>query len=497
VSTDVIVIGAGHNGMVAALRLAGAGRRVTVLERREVTGGLAAAEEFSPGYRSPGVLHDTAGLRPRIAAALGLERHGLSWRQRPPFVAARAGREPLRSDAAGNGLAAWRRSVDELRPFVSRLLERPPPRLELRGAGDILRLGLEGLALRRLGRRRSRELLRVLPMSAEDWLSDWFDDADVAGAVAAPGLLGVFAGPRSPGTAGGLLMHESGAGREVAGGPAALAAALESAARAAGVEVRTGAEVTAIDVGNGRARGVSLASGEQLPAAAVAASCDPKTALLRLLPPGNLGLRDERAIGLYRSRGTVAKLHLALSGPPVLAGDGGEPPELMRIGSLNELERAFDDLKYGRLPEAPALEVRLPSLADPELAPAGHHVASVLVSCVPHTPDGGWQVETRQRLERAVMDRLEEAAPGLGELVVDRQLSTPADIEQRYGSMGGHLFHGEMALDQLLSMRPAICAGRYRTPIEGLYLAGGGSHPGGGISGLPGWLAASTILADR
>ena len=495
-SGDAVVIGSGHNGMVAALRLAGAGRRVTVVERREVVGGLAAGEEFHPGYRSPGLLHDTAGLRPRIVAALGLERHGLGWRERPPVMVARPGRAPLRL-SAGDELAAWRRSIDELRPFLSRLQERPPPRLELRGAGDFLLLGLEGLALRRLGRRRGRELLRVLPMPAQDWLSEWFDDPEVAGALAAPGLLGVFAGPRSPGTAGSLLLMESGAGREVAGGPAALTAALASAAKAVGVEVRTGDAVAAIEVSEGRVSGVRLASGAEVPAAVIAASCDPTTTLLGLLPPGSLGMRDERALRSYRSRGTVAKLHLALSGTLELAGDGGAPSELVRIGNLDELERAFDALKYDRVPDAPGLEIRLPSLADPELAPAGHQVASVLVDCVPYEPEGGWSAELRERLQAAVLSRLEGVAPGLRGLVVGSELLTPPDLEERYGVAGGHLFHGEMALDQMLSLRPAICAGRYRTPIEGLYLAGGGSHPGGGISGLPGWLAAGAVLADR
>ncbi len=492
---DALVIGAGHNGLVAALRLAGAGRRVTVLERREAIGGLAAAEEFHPGYRTPGVYHDTAGLRPRIARALGLEGHGLGWRDRPPVVVARPGREPIRL-TDDPGLSGWRQSIAELRPFLSRLLENPPPRMELGGAADFLRLGLEGLALRRLGRRRGRELLRVLPMPTRDWLTEWFDDGDVAGAVAAPGLLGGFVGPRAPGTAGGLLLMEAGAGREVAGGPAGLTAALAGAASAAGVEVRTGAEVAGIDIEESAVRGVRLSSGESLPAAVIAASCDPTTALFALLPPGSLGLRDERDLRSYRCRGTVAKLHLALSGAPRLAGDGDVPAELVRIGSLDELERASDAVKYGELPETPTLEMRLPSLADPELAPAGHQVASVLVDNVPHAPEGGWTGELRERLLERVMARLEAAAPGVGEMVVGNELLTPPDIEDRYGVTGGHLFHGETALDQLLSLRPAVCAGRYATPIDGLYLAGGGSHPGGGISGLPGWLAAGAILAN-
>jgi phytoene dehydrogenase-like protein len=494
VSGAAVIIGAGHNGLVAALRLAGSGRRVTVLERRGMIGGLAADEEFHPGYRSPGALHDTAGLRPLIAAALGLEGHGLDWRERPSVVVARPGREPIRLNAATE-LAAWRQSIREFRPFLNRLQERPPPMMELRGAADFLRLGLEGLALRRLGRRRGRELFRVLAMPVQDWLLEWFADRDVAGALAAPGLLGGFVGPRAPGTACSLLLMESGAGREVAGGPAGFIAALAGAASAAGIELRTGAEVAAIDVQQRDVSGVRLASGEQLPTDLVVASCDPTTALLGLLPAGSLGLRAERDLRSYRSRGTVAKLHLALSGIPQLAGDSGDPAELVRIGSLDELERASDALKYGELPQAPTLEMRLPSLADPDLAPAGHQVASVLVNYVPHAPKGGWSTELRQQLVTSVMSRLETVEPGIGELVVGSELLTPADIEARYGVAGGHLFHGEVALDQMLSLRPAICAGRYATQIGGLYLAGGGSHPGGGISGLPGWLAAGQILA--
>ena len=502
-SPGVVVIGAGPNGLVAALRLAAAGRRVTVVERREVLGGLAAGEEFWPGYRSAGVLHDTAGLRPRIVTALGLERHGLAWRQRPPVAVARAGREPARLNEGldgGEPLAGWRRAIDELRPFLDRLQERPPPAMQLAGAADFLRLGLEGLALRRLGRRRGRELLRVLPMPSHDWLSEWFEDGDVAGAVAAPGLLGGFVGPRAPGTAGVLLLQESGThrngvAREVVGGPAGLIAALVGAARAANIELRTGAEVVAIEVEAGAVRGVRLASGEELAATAVAASCDPTTALLGLLPPGTLGLADERRLRAYRSRGTVAKMHLALSGTPQPAAAGGEPAELVRLGSLEELERASDAVKYGGLPAAPTLEMRLPSLSDPALAPPGHQVASVLIDFVPGEPVGGWTGELRERLEAAVMVRLEVAAPGIGGMVVGSELLTPPDLAERYGTTGGHLFHGEMALDQMLSLRPAVCAGRYRTPVGGLFVAGGGSHPGGGISGLPGWLAADAMLA--
>ena len=490
---STVVIGAGHNGLVAALRLARAGRRVTVLERRGVVGGLGAADEFHPGYRTPGLLHDTAGLRPRIAEELGLVGHGLTWRESPPVVVAAPGRAPIRLSA--DRLESWRRSVAELGPFLKRLQEAPPPRLELRRPADFLRLGLDGLALRRLGRRRGRELLRVLVMPARDWLLESFDDEHLAGALAAPGLLGGFVGPRAPGTAAGVLLHEAGAGREVAGGPAALVAALTGAARAAGVELRTGAEAVGIEVEGGAVGGVRLASGEVLPTALVAASCDPLTTLFGLLPASALGLRQERDLRSYRCRGTVARLSLALAGTPRLAGDGEGPAELVRLGSLDELERGSDAVKYGELPEAPTLEMRLPGLADPDLAPAGHQVASVLVDWVPHAPAGGWSAELRQRLQRAVMARLEEVAPGIGELVVGSELLAPPDLEERYGLTGGHLFHGETALDQMLSLRPAIWAGRYRTPVEGLWLAGSGSHPGGGITGLPGWLGAGAMLS--
>jgi phytoene dehydrogenase-like protein len=494
VSGGIVVIGAGHNGLVAALRLAQAGHRVTVVERREVVGGLAAGEEFHPGYRSNGVWHDTAGLRPSIVSALGLAGHGLEWRPRPQLVVARPGRQTIRP--SDSELASWRRAVGELRPFLARLQESPPPRMVLRGAGDFLRLGLDGLALRRLGQRRGRELLRVLVMPVQDWLLEWFDDADLAGGLAAPALLGGFVGPRAPGTAGGLLLMESSAGREVAGGAAGLVAALAAAVGAvAGIDLRLGDEVASIDLGPAGVRGVCLSSGEEVPASAIVATCDPQTALLGLLPPGRLRLRDERDLSAYRCRGKVAKLHLALAGTPRFTGDDGAPAELVRLGGLEELERASDAIKYGRLPQAPTLEVRLPSLADARLAPEGHQVASVLIDNVPHAPAGGWTEELRQRLESSVMERLEAVAPGIGALVVGAELLTPADIESRYGVTGGHLFHGETALDQLLSLRPAICAGRYRTPIEGLYLGGGGSHPGGGISGLPGWLAAGTVGA--
>lgn len=488
-SRRVVVVGAGVNGLVAAARLARAGARVHVVEARDRPGGLAAALEVSPGYRVPGILHDAGGFRPVLARALGLADCGLAWAEGP---AAGGLRELLAGTGSTRLLASF---VDRVAPALRRLLDRPPPPLAPAGVAELWSLAAQGLGLRRLGARDLRELLRVLAMPASDWLGDLGVEAARAEALAGSALLGSFHGPRSPGSAALLLLRAAAEGRGPAGGPPALVAALVRRCAQLGVELSTGRSVAAVVVERGRVAGVETADG-RLAADAVIATCDPRSALLRLLPGGSLGIETTRRIEGWRCRGTAAKVHLALAGPLC---ENGEPATSMRLGggTLDALERAFDAAKYGEMSADPFLEVVQPSVRESGWAPPGRHVASVLVGWAPYGLRGGWDEAASARLLDRVLARLERMDPQARDKVEAVEVLTPRDLEERFGLAGGHLHHGEQGLDQLLFMRPAPELARYATPVGGYFLGGSGSHPGGGITGMPGWLAAGELLRGR
>ena len=486
-SGRAVVVGAGVNGLVAAVRLARSGMAVHVVEARERPGGLAAAVEFAPGYRAPGILHDASGFRPALARALGLASCGLAWAERPAVGGLR---ELLAGDETTRGLA---RFVDRVAPALRRLLDRPPPPLQPSGVGELWGLATQGLVLRRLGARDLRELLRVLAMPAGDWLGDLGVEAGRAEGLAGSALVGSFHGPRSPGSAAFLLLRAAAEGRAPVGGAPALVEALLRRCGELGVEVSTGHRVAAVLVEGGRVAGVATADGDRLAADAVLATCDPRHALLTLLPGGSLGIETTRRVEGWRCRGTAAKVHLALARP---LRDAGEPAPSVRLGggSLEALERAFDAAKYGEMSEEPFLEVVQPSVREPGWAPEGRHVASVLVGWAPRALREGWDAAAGERLLERVLDRLERHDPGIRDGVVAADVWTPRDLEERLGLTGGHLRHGEEGLDQLLFMRPAPELARYATPVPGYFLGGSGSHPGGGITGVPGWLAAGAVL---
>lgn len=514
---DAVVVGAGQNGLAVAARLGRAGRRVLVVERREAPGGLCGAVEFHPGYTVPGVLHDTGLLRRGTVEKLGLERHGLALRPAPPLYVAEAGgpglllhRDPRAAEdeisklTAGGGArdakayAAWRAFLARVSPLLEGLLAAPPPPLVPSRLADFLGLARRGFPALKLGRKDLIELARVAPMCVADYLNEQFESPLLVEALAAPAVAGTFAGPWSSGTATNLLLAEHGAGEQVRGGPPALIAALLAAVRAAGGEVRLGAAVARIRTASGRVSGVELASGDSIDTSVVVATCDPKQAILKLLAPGELPITVEHEFENLRCRGTAAKVHLALSGPLEMAGRPGEPFEALSIGGghVDHLERAYDAAKYRRFSERPHLEVRIPTVADPKLAPAGHHVASILVSFAPHAIEGGWTDERRLALGEAVVGELERHAPGVRRQIVGREVLTPADLEERYAVTGGQLHHVEPALDQLLFLRPTASSARYGTVVPGLYLGGSGSHPGGGVNAAPGLLAAEAVLAQ-
>ncbi|MCA9691259.1 MAG: NAD(P)/FAD-dependent oxidoreductase [Myxococcales bacterium] len=508
-ASDVIVIGAGHNGLACAAALARAGLSVLVVEARATIGGLAGAFEFHPGYRAPGVLHDSTGVRPGIVDSLGLGHHGLRLRPTPPDILSLEADGPglmvagdprqaaaavaARSERDAAALVAWGDYLAKIRPTLSLLTDGPALDLVDAHAADLASLARHALRLRKLGKRDMMELIRVLPLSLVDGLGEWFETPVLQGALALPALLSSLHGPYAPWTHAELLLTETAAGPGVVGDGPALTLALEKAARAYGARIRTDARVSQILLDDaGRVEGVALASGEDLRTGVIAAACDPRTTLGGLVPVGALETRLEHNLDNYRCRGATAQLLLALDKPLQLA-EGRDVARARVAPSLLALERAADAVKYGDMAEEPALDLYVPTVERPSLAPAGGAVVSILAHYVPHALRGGWTDEARARLGDRVLAQLERHAPGVRDSIVAQVIRTPVDLERDYGLTGGHLYHGEHAVDQRL-VRPIPGCARYRTPIPGLYLCGSGSYPGGGLTCAPGYNAAGAIL---
>lgn len=504
---DVCVLGADVEGLAAAAHLARAGRSVVLVDERETPGGAHAGAEFHPGFHAPGVWPDGSLTRRAALEPLELERHGLTWRaQSPALWVARAdggallgaGPETTRGFAPAelDRLATTRARLARFAPLVRAVFDEAPPDAADPSVPELLGLAQKALRLRRLGREDMFALARLLPSSAQDWTDDDFTDEALRTAWIAPALCGTVLGPRAPGTGGLVFLRQVLAGGEPTGGPAALVRALLGRVRELGVETRLGRPVRRLTREGGRVTGVEI-GGETLPAGSVLSTLSPRRTLLDLVEPGTLAGSLEDAARTFRSRGTTAVLRLALERAPRLRGHEESPVEhALSAPTRVALEKAADGLKYAAAPAAPWIELRVPSHADAALAPAGKAVAIVACHTVPHTlvTRGGWTDERRQALTVQLLDALETIAPGTRDSVLASELLLPADLEARYGLDGGHLFQGELALDQLWLQRPSLALSRYRTPVEGLVLGGAASHPGGPFLGAAGSLAAAALL---
>lgn len=484
---DVVVIGGGHNGLTAAAYLARAGKSVIVVEKRVSIGGLAGSYELAPGFRAS-VGPDLAGLLlPEVIEDLELKRNGFELISLDPIVSAPEGLTLWRD--VGKSVDAIRHFspkdaeaypkfvalVEELAAFLKPLLAKPVPTPDIQGGADLVELLRLGWGFRQLGKRAMHELLRILPMSLLDFLDEWFDHDLVKAALAGPGLEGIGLGPRAAGTAALFLYQRLGDNPAIAKN---LIPSLDASLRRHGGEARTGDGVAAILVDDGRVRGVALESGETIEAARVLSSVSPRRTFLELLDPAWLEPHFVSEIGNIRYRGVTAKLDLALDKLP--EGRRG----VFHVGSsLDYLERACDAAKYGRASDEPFLRAVVPSLVDPSVAPEGKHVMSVLVQYVPvGTTVAAEKIITALRLDGSVLHH---------------HLWTPSDFDCEMGAPDGSFHHGEMALDQMLFMRPVPGWSQYETPIEGLYFGGAGAHPGGGITGAPGRNAALALVKNR
>jgi phytoene dehydrogenase-like protein len=520
---DAVVVGAGHNGLVAASYLAKGGLRTLVLERRTRAGGLLTTEEIAPGVRAPVAADGVGGLRDDVVRDLGLGSHG--FRVIEPDVAAYAPstdgpgltlwRDPVRTAIElrkgthprdAEAFVAFDRRIRSLGAFLARVQATEPPDLSSPSLADATG-GLTLLnGLRHLGRQQLREALRVLPMSVADFVDEAVENEALRGVLGARGVRYAAMGPRSAGTALNLLWDSASgggaAGRTVfaRGGPDSLAEALVGAARSNAATIRCDADVAAIRTRRGSVEGIALASGEEIDARIVVSNADPKQTLLRLVDPAELGPTLGWRVEHIRTPGVVAKVTLVLEGVPTIGGVGGERlhGRIVVAPSLDDLERAFDDSKYGRISEHPYLEATIPTLSDPSLAPAGTHVVTALFQYAPRRlRDADWDEAARDRVADGAVRTLEVYAPGIADRVVARHVVTPADLEREYGLSGGHPMHGEHALDQIFAWRPLLGHARYRVAgIGGLYMCGAGTHPGGGVTGGPGRNAARAILAD-
>jgi phytoene dehydrogenase-like protein len=520
---DVVIIGGGHNGLIAAFYLARAGFKPLILERRPQVGGCAITSEFHPGFRCSTLAHVTGPVRPEIVSDMRLESHGL--RTYTPDVRvlslATSGQHlALYSDTGRTqqeiakfstkeaaNYAEFQKALANIAVVIDHLMQMTPPDIDAPASANVWDLLLTGRKIRGLGDKDLYRLFRWAPMAVADLVAEWFENELLRGTIAAQGIFGTFLGPWSAGSSASLLLraasdgNPAGGATYVMGGTGALTTAMAIAVQAAGVEIRTDAEVTHIKVKDGKVVGVVLRNGDEIGALSVVSNADPKRTLLGMVDPQHLAPSFLQRLQHYRMNGTLAKVNLALNGLPSFQGVEGNAASLL-VGRIqvspdvDYLEHAFDASKYGEFSEHPYLEATIPTLQDSSLALAGKHVMSIYMQYAPYKlRNADWDSQ-RDALGDVVVNTLAEYAPDLPGKIEAREVITPKDLEKSYGLTGGHIFHGELALDQLFTMRPLLDWAQYRTPVAGLYLCGSGTHPGNGLTGGSGANAAREIARD-
>ena len=510
---DVIIVGGGHNGLVCANYLAKSGRKVLILEANESLGGAATTREFADNYSISGCAHWLFQLSPKVASDLGLAKHGLKLAARNlnSIALAEDGNHiTMKGDGVEGGdlsekdQHAYQRFNYQMLKF-SKLLavafESRAPKLLDNNLTDRMTLAKLGLGMKMLGKENMRDLLRLALINIYDVMEENFDNELLKAAICVDGVMGSYMGPRSPNTVFGYLYRRLGdvygfkGPAVVEGGMGALGNALATSAMDRGVDIQTKARVGKINLSLDKVTGVTLTTGEDFRAKIVVSNADPKSTLEKLVGFKNLETGVVRRVSNIRMRGSAAKLHLALNGMPNFGGltESQKGQRLLIAPSMNYIEQAFNSAKYGEYSIAPVLDISIPSVHDPNLAPAGAHVLSAIVQYAPHDLKGGWD-SAREPFKNLVIERINQYAPGIKEQIVQSELLTPEDLEGEFNMTGGHWHHGEISLDQIMMMRPFPGASQYATSVSGLFLCGAGAHPGGGVMGLAGKNAAKEII---
>jgi phytoene dehydrogenase-like protein len=518
----IIIIGAGLDGLIAAYYLAKAGHKPLVLERRDVPGGACAAEEFHPGFRAS-LAMSAGALLPQIAADLQLPGQGVEVKQNPVRITALNAAGPhlciyqdaqrtskelaAHSKRDGERYSEFLACFDNIGRALRPLLTMTPPNIDEPSKSELWNLGKLGWKLRGLGKKDEYRLLRYGPMAVADLAAEWFENDLLRAVVAARGIFGAFAGPWSAGTSLPLLVQAATDGHAIApaslvgGGMSALIKAIVKAATEAGAEIRTGTNVTGIEVKDGRAVGVMLEGGQSLPASTIVSNGDPGATLLELIDAGELTPSFRTKAQNYRAHGASARIDLALSALPSFAGvsdkETGRLSGHIHIGpEIDYLERAFDAAKYGEISERPYMDITIPTINDTSLAPTGAHVMSIHAQFAPYKLKNGDWNSRREDFGDTIVNTLSDYAPDLKRLILAQRVVTPLDLETKYGFRGGHIHHGEMSLDQFFAFRPVMGCAQYRTPIQGLYLCGAGTHPGSGLTGASGMNSSREVIKD-
>lgn len=518
------MIGGGHNGLTHAAYLARAGRKVLVLERRPVLGGAAVTEEVFPGFKFSVCSYVVSLLRPEIIRDLDLPRHGLEilpldgtftpmpngdylWRVNDHGKTYREIARHSRLDA--EAYDEFGKSMQPMCRFVKPILSMVPPDPTGLDPDDLRKLLFMARRFQKLPSDDRYNLIQLMTMSAADFLDQWFETDVLKATMSASGIIGTFLGIRSPGTAYVLLHHYMGeidgafrAWGFARGGTGGISNAIAAAAREAGVEIQTQTAVEKIIVKDGRARGVALANGDEIYARAISSSVDPRHTFLEFIDRSMLPREFLEEVHRYKFRGSSGKVNLTLDALPEFTCLPGMGPHLRGAISISPaveyMERAYDEAKYGTFSHRPYIDIVIPSLTDPSVAPPGKHVMSCFVQYAPYKlrPGLDWD-HLREAFGNTVIDTIAEYAPNLKNIILQRQVLTPLDLEREFGLSEGNIFQGELSLEQLFFLRPVPGWTRFRTPIKGLYLCGSATHPGGGIMGAPGRLAALEVLRDR